>query len=422
MAERVQLVEIRRENANRFDQESVKDGLLEDGPTSTRLLKGRMLKVGVLLSGREKFSPFYGGALARWTYEVYSRLQDQMEVTVFGFPTSAEQLYHLPHRTSSVWRACNLISPIPFLRRWDEPLWLRGLIASLRQLDVVHIHNRPQWVRELRRLRYQGKIWLHLQNDHLGHWTATALDALALQLDGLAVCSTYLQGTFADRSPSLAAKAKVIFNGVDTKVFYPREEIREPKTIFFVGRFDEQKGVLQLVRAYARLLDRHPDAVLVIGGTTGFGIHRETDYVREVRGLAQSLIRNRRARIHFPGYIHHDRDLPSWFQRGTVFASPSLFQEPFGLVNAEAMACATPVIGSCRGGIPEVLGAGGILVNPDHVEGFAAALSDLLERPDYRASLGRAAHERCVEVFDWQIIAQRWAAFLEQTGRNSGPV
>jgi spore coat protein SA len=382
--------------------------------------QGRLPKVGVLLSGREPFSPFYGGALARWTYEVYSRLRDRVEVTVFGYPTSAEQLYSLSHSTSGVWRACNLISTIPGLRRWDEPLWLRGLIKRLRHLDVVHIHNRPQWARELRRMGYKGAICLHLQNNHLGHWTAAQLQALAPQLEGVAVCSAFLRGTFADRSLSLGAKTKVIFNGVNTQLFYPREEIREAKTIFFVGRFDEEKGVLQLVRAYARLLDSHPDAALVIGGTTGFGTHRETDYVRKVRDLARSLVRNQNARIHFPGYIHHDRDLPAWFQRATVFACPSLFQEPFGLVNAEAMACGTPVVGSTRGGIPEVLGETGILVNPDEVEEFANALSSLLEKADYRASLGLAASLRCRKMFDWDIIAQCWVSFLEEFRGESG--
>jgi spore coat protein SA len=376
------------------------------------------LKVGVLLSGREKFSTFYGGALARWTYEVYSRLTDRLDVTVFGYPTPTEHLYNLPHRTSGVWRACDLISRIPVLRRRDEPLWLRGLIKSLRHLDVLHIHNRPQWAGELRRLGYKGSVWLHLQNNHLGHWTAPMLEALAPQLDGVAVCSEFLRDTFAGRSPGLAAKTEVILNGVNLQLFHPREEIRETKTIFFVGRFDEEKGILQLVRAYARLLDRHPDAALVIGGTTGFGVHRETDYVREVRRLADSLVRNQKARIHFPGYIHHDRDLPGWFQRATIFASPSLFQEPFGLVNAEAMACGTPVVGSNRGGIPEVLGDAGILINPEAVEEFAGALLSLLEKPDYRASLGRAAHQRCRKMFDWDVIAPRWATLLEEGKGN----
>ena len=92
------------------------------------------------------------------------------------------------------------------------------------------------------------------------------------------------------------------------------------------------------------------------------------------------------------------------------------------MVNAEAMACGTPVVGSNRGGIPEVLGEAGILVNPDEMEEFANALSSLLERADYRASLGRAAYLRCRKMFDWDIIAQNWASFLEEVSGRSGSV
>lgn len=376
----------------------------------------RKLTVGVLLSGRERFSPFLGGALARWTYEVYSRLRDRLQVTVFGFPTPTEERYDFAFASSGTWRACDVMAKVPGLRRWEDPLWLRGLMGALRPLDVVHVHNRPQWVRELRRLGYEGAIWLHLHNNHLGHWSAAMLDELAPHLDGVAVCSAFLRGTFADRSPGLAGKTRIIFNGVNTQLFFPREENREAKTIFFVGRFDQEKGVLQLVRAYARVLERHPDAALAIGGTTGFGVHRETEYVRTVRDLAESLIRERNARIDFPGYIHHDEDLPGWFQRATIFCSPSLFQEPFGLVNAEAMACATPVVASNRGGIPEVIGEAGILVNPEAVEEFADALSGLLDNPDRRAWLGGAAFLRCREMFDWDVISAKWAAILGGDG------
>jgi glycosyltransferase involved in cell wall biosynthesis len=106
--------------------------------------------------------------------------------------------------------------------------------------------------------------------------------------------------------------------------------------------------------------------------------------------------------------------LPSWFQRATIFTSPSLFQEPFGLVNAEAMACATPVVGANRGGIPEVLGSTGRLVDPEDTENFAAALSDLLAEPGRCCQLGRAAHQRCQQMFDWKIIADQWAILLAE--------
>src|ERR1700682_2429310 len=78
------------------------------------------LSVAVLLSSREKFSAYYGGALARWTYEVYSRLTKEIDVTVFGFPTPREDVYPLSHQSSAAWRACEFVSQIPVARRYEE--------------------------------------------------------------------------------------------------------------------------------------------------------------------------------------------------------------------------------------------------------------------------------------------------------------
>jgi spore coat protein SA len=369
------------------------------------------LSIAVLLSGREQFSVYYGGALARWTYEVYSRLQDQVNVKVFGFPTDPESKYSLNHESSAWWRVCTVMSRVPLARRYEDYVWLRALMPRLRGFSAVHIHNRPQWASLLRSLGYRGSVIVHLQNDHLGHWTPASLDALAPDLDGLVVCSAYLQKQSIGKSAALALKTKVIFNGVNTNLFFPNEELREPKTIFFVGSFIPAKGPLQLVQAYARLLQSHPDAKLIIGGSTNFGTHQETEYVRQVRELAASL-KQRGASIEFPGYIHHDRELPGFFQRATLFSSPSLFQEPFGLVNAEAMACATPVVGSNRGGIPEVLGDTGRLINPEDTAQYADALSELLSDSIERLRLSGTTTERCRKMFDWDVIARTWTSYL----------
>jgi glycosyltransferase involved in cell wall biosynthesis len=378
----------------------------------------RRVTVAVLLSSREKFSAYYGGACARWTYDVYSRLQSHLDATVFGYPTAAEDLYPLRHASSSSWRLCDLISRIPVARRYEENLWLRALFARLRTFDVVHIHNRPQWAGVLRDFGYEGAIVLHLHNDHLGHWTPSMLGELARYVEVVAVCSEYLRNTFAAKSPALAAKTKVVLNGVNTDLFFPREELRERKTVFFAGRFHPEKGLVQLARAYARVLRVHPEAKLVISGSTAFGAHVPTPYVREVEALTNSIVRNHPGSIQFTGYLHHDRDLPAWFQRATCFATPSIFQEPFGLVNAEAMACATPVIGSRRGGIPEVLGDTGILIEPEDIEGFADAMSMLLGNPEYTVSLGRAAYRRCREMFDWQVVAERWNSLIRSSAKT----
>jgi spore coat protein SA len=380
----------------------------------TKSIDGKM-PVAVLLSGREKFSPYFGGALARWTYEVYRHLQDKIDIKVYGFPTAPEETYPLAHETTQAWRLCWLAGRAPYVRRYEDWFWLRSLKLRLGHFDVVHIHNRPQWAPMLRKFGYRGTIIVHLQNDHLGHWTTPMLDTLSSNLDAVATCSTYLKNTFAQRSSRIAAKSHVISNGVDPEVFFPRENVRESKTIFFVGRLDPEKGIFQLMQAYALVLKNHPEAKLVIGGATGFGTNLPTPYHGQLQQLARSIQQNHGAQIDFTGYLHHDRELPLWFQKATIFACPSLFQEPFGLVNTEAMACATPVVGSNRGGIPEVLNDTGVLVDPENISEFANALSDLLTDTKRRQLLGEAGYRRAIENYDWKLIAESWYQRIIQT-------
>jgi spore coat protein SA len=375
------------------------------------------LRVAVILSGRAQFSVYFGGALTRWTHEVYHRLLSQIDVTVFGFPTDPATCYPLPHDANGWWRTSLALSSIPGLRRFQDSVWLWSLRKQLRTYEIIHIHNRPQWAAAVRRLGYKGTVVVHLQNDHLGHWTGPMLDNLATQLDAVVVCSTYLRDQFCPKSKAIAAKTHLIFNGVNTELFHPDENLREPKTIFFVGSFIPNKGVLELVKAYALLLDRHPDAKLVIGGSKTFGIEGSTPYTQKVRQLADAIRRDKGNEIQFIGYLHHDKDLPKWFQRATIFSCPSLFQEPVGLVNAEAMACATPVVGTNRGGVPEVLGNSGRVVNPENTMEFAAALDALMSSPEERIRLGRTGYERSREVFDWGLIAEQWLEFLQRMAK-----
>ena len=388
--------------------------------TASDVSRLRKLRVAVLLSDHSQFSVYFGGALVRWTYEVYRHLRSKLDVVTFGFPTDPNTIYPLPHETSRWSGACIAMANVPFLRRFEDKFWLRSLKERLFTFDLVHIHNRPQWVGILRRIGYRGQIVLHLQNDHLGHWTSGMLDELAGQLDRVAVCSTYIANQFCPKSQAISNKTRLIFNGVNTELFYPSDNNREPKTVFFVGSFIPQKGVLQLVQAFDRVLDVHPDAKLVIGGSRTFGVNGDTPYIRKVRNLADTLRKGKKADIHFAGSIHHDKELPSYFQKATIFTSPSLFQEPFGLVNAEAMACATPVVGSNRGGIPEVLSGTGVLVNPEDTEQYASALTRLLASPEECRRLGLAGYERSLKIFDWRIVANSWLTFLtEVAGRQA---
>ena len=93
-----------------------------------------------------------------------------------------------------------------------------------------------------------------------------------------------------------------------------------------------------------------------------------------------------------------------------MFACPSLY-EPLGIVNLEAMACGTAVVGTRVGGIPEVVADGetGLLVPPDDPAALAAALNALIRDPARAAAMGAAGRERAATEFGWDAIAAQTA-------------
>jgi glycosyltransferase involved in cell wall biosynthesis len=91
-----------------------------------------------------------------------------------------------------------------------------------------------------------------------------------------------------------------------------------------------------------------------------------------------------------------------------VAVVPSLY-EGFSLPAVEAMACATPLVATRAGALPEVAGEDGeaaLLVPPGDVEQLVSALGALLDQPERRASMGRAGWRRVQERFTWRAAAE----------------
>ena len=108
------------------------------------------------------------------------------------------------------------------------------------------------------------------------------------------------------------------------------------------------------------------------------------------------------------------RKLREILSAATIFVCPSVY-EPLGIVNLEAMACATPVVASDVGGIPEVVAHGvtGTLVHYDaddtdgYEAGLAEAVNDLVADPERAERYGLRGRQRCIEEFSWARIAEQ---------------
>src|SRR6478736_6403766 len=119
--------------------------------------------------------------------------------------------------------------------------------------------------------------------------------------------------------------------------------------------------------------------------------------------------------VHFVHGIS-DAELVELMGSAELACVPSLY-EGFSLPTAELMACATPLVASDAGAIPEVVGPNGLcadLVTPGDVGELEQAIAAMLDDPERRARYGAAGRQRVQELFSWRAVAQATAAAYEE--------
>ena len=209
--------------------------------------------------------------------------------------------------------------------------------------------------------------------------------------------------------------------GVDTKTFRPvdrREACKalglpDKPTVVYVGRLVPRKGVDTLVEAFALLPDRLAARLLVVGGELG-----GSPEVERLSDLADAL--GVAGRVTFTG-SRPQRELHRYY--GAADAAVSVpHYEPFGMTPLEAMACATPVVGSKVGGIKTSVADDetGYLVPSKDPGTLADRLTRLLSDGALRGRMGRAARRRIEEHYTWERVATlAAAAFSEVAAQTS---
>jgi starch synthase len=254
---------------------------------------------------------------------------------------------------------------------------------------------------------------------HLSSWcerdSATAAAAVIAVSDGM-------RADILTAYPDIPAeRIHVIRNGIDTTEYAPDPgtevlerfgvDLARPYVIF-VGRITRQKGVPVLLRAASGLV---PEAQLVLCA----GAADTPELLAEVTELVDGLQASRSGVLWIPEMLPRP-ELVQLLTHATVFAIPSLY-EPLGIVNLEAMACATAVVGSRTGGIPEVVvdGVTGLLVPPDDPGQLAEALNALLRDPERAQVMGQEGRKRAVAEFGWPAIAAQTAALYAKLVKSA---
>jgi len=242
---------------------------------------------------------------------------------------------------------------------------------------------------------YGKRVILHYHSgeaeDHLSHWYWMAAPVIRLA-DVVIAPSGYLVDVFA----RFGLRAQAIFNiaALDEYRFRGRRPLRP---LFFTGRSHEPLyNVPCVLRAFALIQRRYPEARLTVGGDGGER--------RRLEQLARELkLRN----TTFTGLIPSDR-MPAVYDAHDIYLTATNIDNMPNSIT-ECFAAGLPVVTTNAGGVPYIVKheETGLMVGRDNYEALAANAIRLLEDQELAAAIARRAREECAQ-YDWQRIKGQW--------------
>lgn len=214
--------------------------------------------------------------------------------------------------------------------------------------------------------------------------------------DCITVPSKFAQRTFTE----LSLKTRLVPYGVNLEKFYPVASPRsEAFDVLYVGNISLQKGIPYLLLAFEKLQTSKKTLTLV------------GSYTQSALDFMKSLASN--IDVIFKGSVaqHHLKELMS---RAHVMVLPSV-QEGFGMVQAQAMACACPIIASTHTGAEDLYtnGKEGFIVPPRDVDALTEAMQKLADNPSLRESMSIAALHKVKCIGGWSQYGESMTKLMQ---------
>jgi len=276
-------------------------------------------------------------------------------------------------------------------------------------IDIVHAHWWFPSALAIGRTAVRSRVPMVVTSHGSDARLATGLTAsLASFALGRAAAVTTVSQWLARRlHPLTQAPVSVAPMPANVDLFSPSAAIRAtPPRLLFVGRLNEQKNPIVLLRALAELPDDvHLD---VVGdGPDASALHA----LGAQLGVAH--------RIAWHGQQPRDA-MPAFYAQASCTLVPSR-EEGFGMVAAESLLCETPVVATDSGGLPDIIRAGEsgtLLSSGDDVAMWSAAIRDIVQHPAHRQALGATGREQMLALVSPIAVAERYRTVYDAARRG----
>ena len=365
-----------------------------------------------------------GKYLNKYEMQYYEPLVRKHKLVGFGSLSPIHDKFAFPVvKLPSPMDLPNFPYKMPILNRlFVDAQYLLGLEGKLRGFDIAHsaetyMHFTQQCLNAKKRGDVKKVVVTVSENipfANEGIWGRKKFKKRALEeVDHfIAISQRAKEALILEGCPD--EKITVIGHHVDTKKFQiPNSKFQissklqvsslKSLNILFVGRMEWSKGIYEVIFSAKKLLE-DPELKDYSLNFTLVGEGSEKKKIMDLEsamGIKDKIIHKT---------VSYDK-IPQEYQKADIFLAPSLitrhWQEQFGMVLIEAMACGLPIVTTLSGAIEEVVGEAAVKVQPGDFFSLTRAIKNFILNPKARREYGKKARERAVKYFDIEIGARK---------------
>lgn len=330
------------------------------------------MKINILLPFKEKFDEKKASSVSITIKNNLNHSQYINNIQIFGQKTKN------PLFKRNFWGFKYSLLSLKSKNYFLADQMLKVILKCDDKNQIIEIHNRPYLLNRIFKKTCKFPITLFFHNDPKtmrGSKSIIEREKILEQCAAVFCVSEYIRKQFLDGIEVNHNKVYVLHNGVDRKM---KKLPVKKKEVLFVGRLVLEKGVDLYIDAVSAAAKMFSDWDFGLIGSYRLGNYDNTN------SYACKTIKKFKkigVQAKFYGFKDHDF-VQQKMKDASVIIIPSLWNEPFGLVAAEAMSNGIAIIASQVGGIPEIIEKNGVLIqNINHTK-LENALVDLMNNPE----------------------------------------